>query len=104
MRCAARMSRCRRAASRAVQREFTVLSETDMRTAAAIQQSRGEGGERLSGPPLRRGPAPSSARADERLNVRFNGKNAIAMGVVKQATANPLDVSNAVRGEAAAPF
>ena len=35
--------------------------------------------------------------ADERRERRFNGRNAVAMGIVKQATANPLDVSNAVR-------
>ncbi|MEX1059776.1 MAG: efflux RND transporter permease subunit, partial [Methyloceanibacter sp.] len=34
---------------------------------------------------------------DERRIVRFNGKPAIALGVVKQATANPLEVSSAVR-------
>ena len=33
---------------------------------------------------------------DERRIVRFNGQPAIALGVVKQATANPLDVSNEV--------
>ena len=33
---------------------------------------------------------------DERRIVRFNGKPAIALGVVKQATANPLEVSNEV--------
>ena len=40
---------------------------------------------------------PSSAPLDERRIVRFNGKPAIALGVVKQATANPLDVSNEVQ-------
>ena len=35
---------------------------------------------------------------NERVNVRFNGREA-ALGVVKQATANPLDVSEAVRAE-----
>ena len=35
--------------------------------------------------------------ADERRVARFNGKNAVAIGVIKQATANPLDVSDAVR-------
>ena len=38
---------------------------------------------------------------DERRVVRFNGKPAIALGVIKQATANPLDVSNEVRADAA---
>ena len=40
---------------------------------------------------------------DERRVVRFNGKPAIALGVVKQATANPLEVSQEVQqGPAAA--
>lgn len=33
---------------------------------------------------------------DERRVARFDGQNAITVGVIKQATANPLDVSNAV--------
>ena len=39
---------------------------------------------------------PSSGALDERRVVRFNGKPAIALGVVKQATANPLEVSQEV--------
>jgi multidrug efflux pump len=31
--------------------------------------------------------------------ARFNGHSAVAVGVVKQSTANPLDVSKAVRAE-----
>ena len=80
------------------QREFTVLSETDMRTA---QQFNNIVVKEANGYLIRLsdvGKAELGA-LDERLNVRFNGKNAIAMGVVKQATANPLDVSNAVRAE-----
>ena len=34
---------------------------------------------------------------DERRVVRFKGETAVALGVVKQATANPLDVSAGVR-------
>jgi len=34
--------------------------------------------------------------ADERRDSRFNGAPAIAVGVIKQATANPLDVSKAL--------
>jgi multidrug efflux pump len=34
---------------------------------------------------------------DERRDSRYNGQPAIAVGVVKQAVANPLDVSKAVR-------
>ena len=35
--------------------------------------------------------------ADERRDSRYNGQPAIAVGVIKQAVANPLDVSKAVR-------
>jgi multidrug efflux pump len=34
---------------------------------------------------------------DERRDSRFNGRPAIAAGIIKQAVANPLDVSKAVR-------
>jgi multidrug efflux pump len=35
----------------------------------------------------------------ERSTVRFKGKSAVALGVIKQATANPLELSKAVRAE-----
>ncbi|MGQ4272544.1 efflux RND transporter permease subunit [Terrihabitans sp. B22-R8] len=35
--------------------------------------------------------------ADERRSSKLNGQNAITVGVIKQATANPLDVSNAAQ-------
>ncbi len=78
------------------QREFTVLSETDLRTTMQfnnliIKQEKGYL-VRLSDI----GKAVIGAR-DERRIVRFNGNSAIALGVVKQATANPLDVSKAVQ-------
>jgi len=77
-------------------REFTVLSETDLRTPEQFNDlviKRAEGYlVRLADI----GRAEIGAR-DERRVVRFNGEPAIALGVVKQATANPLDVSNAVR-------
>ena len=34
---------------------------------------------------------------DDRRATRFNGKNSVTIGIVKQATANPLDVARAVR-------
>ena len=34
---------------------------------------------------------------DERRVTRFNGDNAVILGIVKQATANPLDVSTAMQ-------
>ncbi len=77
------------------QREFTVLAETDLRTPTqfndlVIKEANGYL-VRLSDV----GHAELGA-LDERRIVRFNGKPAIALGVVKQATANPLEVSQEV--------
>ncbi len=75
------------------QREFSVLSETDLSTAEQFNQlilddSRGY---------LLRladvGHAEIGA-ADERSIVRYKGQPAVSMGVIKQATANPLDISD----------
>lgn len=78
-----------------LQREFTVLAETDLRTPqqfndliikdanSYLVRLRDVGTAELG--PL-----------DERRIVRFNGEPAIAVGVIKQATANPLEVSDAV--------
>jgi multidrug efflux pump len=79
-------------------REFTVLSETDLRTPEQfnnliIKQEKGylvrlrDVGHAALGP------------VEERRQVRFTGRNAIAVGVVKQATSNPLDISHEVRKE-----
>jgi multidrug efflux pump len=78
-----------------LQREFTVLAQTDLRTPAQfndliIKEATGYL-VRLSDV----GHAELGA-LDERRIVRFNGKPTIALGVVKQATANPLEVSDAV--------
>ena len=77
------------------QREFTVLAETNLQTPAqfnelVIKEANGYL-VRLSDV----GRAELGA-LDERRIVRFNGKPAIALGVVKQATANPLEVSQEV--------
>ena len=76
-------------------REFLVLSETDLRTPEDFNNlvvKRVDGFlVRLADVGYARiGPQ------DERRTVRYNGETAIALGVIKQATANPLDVSNAV--------
>ena len=78
-----------------LQREFTVLAETDLRTPVQfndliVKEANGYL-VRLSDV----GHAELGA-LDERRIVRFNGKPAIALGVVKQATANPLEVSQEV--------
>jgi multidrug efflux pump len=77
------------------QREFTVLSETDLKTPEQfdniILKKNGTNFIRLKDV----GHA-EVAPADERRVVRFNGKNAVALGVVKQSTANPLEVSKGI--------
>ncbi|MCB1437514.1 MAG: efflux RND transporter permease subunit [Rhodobiaceae bacterium] len=79
-----------------VQREFTVFSQTDLRT---VQQFSDLVLKEAGGYLVRLSDVGSAeiGAEDERRVVRFNGKPAVAMGVVKQATANPLDVSQAVR-------
>jgi multidrug efflux pump len=81
-----------------VAREFTVVTETDLRTPEQFEDIVLREAE---GYPIRLG---NVGRAElgpenERVNVRFNGREAVALGVVKQATANPLDISTAVRAE-----
>ena len=77
------------------QREFTVLSETDLKTPEQfdniILKKTGINFVRLKDI----GHA-EVAPADERRVVRFNGKDAVALGVVKQSTANPLEVSQGI--------
>ena len=78
--------------------EFTVLAETDLRLpdqfgAIIVKQ--------VAGYPVRLrdvGRA-ESGPLDERVSVRFKARPAVAIGVVKQAVANPLDISKGVRAE-----
>ena len=80
------------------QREFTVLSETDLRSpeqfsALIIREENGY--------PVRLsdvGRAEIGAE-DDRNIVRVNGNPAVGMGVVKQATANTLEVAQSVKLE-----
>ncbi len=76
-------------------REFTVLTETDLRTPAQFNQLvlKDAGGYLVRLQDVGRAEIDA---ADTRVIARFNGKSAVAMGVVKQSTANPLDVSKAV--------
>ncbi|WP_374449801.1 efflux RND transporter permease subunit, partial [Stella sp.] len=76
-------------------REFTVVSETDLRTPQQFNDMiiRDE-----AGYPVRLrdvGRAEIDAR-DTRVSARFNGQPAVALGIIKQSTANPLDVSRAL--------
>jgi multidrug efflux pump len=79
-------------------REFTVLSRTGLTTPEefgriVVREANGQF-VRLRDV----GQAELGAR-DERTVTRFNGKPAISLGVVKQATANPLDVSREVQAK-----
>jgi multidrug efflux pump len=77
-------------------REFTVLTETDLRTPEQFNQLivREAAGYLVRLADV--GRAEIDAR-DTRVIARFNGESAVALGVIKQSTANPLDVSRAVR-------
>jgi multidrug efflux pump len=76
-------------------REFTVVTETDLRTPAQFNNLiiRDADGYLIRLKDV--GTAEIDAR-DKRVIARFNGNSAVAIGVVKQSTANPLDVSKAV--------
>ena len=77
-------------------REFTVLAETDLRTAdqfneVIVREADGypvrlkDVGHAVVGP------------QEDRVIFRIDGNNGVGIGVVKQSTANPLDVSREVR-------
>src|SRR6187549_2937548 len=78
------------------QREFTVLSETDLKTP-----------EQFAAVIINRSPAGYLVRLGDvakielgadssRFRARYNGNNAIPLGIVKQAVANPLEISAAL--------
>jgi multidrug efflux pump len=81
-------------------REFTVLSETDLRTEDdfnnLILRASGSFLVRLSDV----GRAELGA-GNERFATRYKGQDAVAMAIIKQSAANPLDVSKAVQAEIA---
>ena len=78
------------------QREFSVTSQTDL-----IRP--GQFGDivvkNVNGFPVkvRDVARVQEAAAEERTAVRLNGRAAVAVGVIRQATANPLDLSKGVR-------
>ena len=84
-----------------VQREFSVVAQTDLSKPADFELV-------VVRAPTAASPYPVKIRdvgrveigaASERSSVRFNGRSAVALGVIKQATANPLDLSRALRAE-----
>ena len=80
-------------------REFTVVAETDVRTPEQFGQIIVAN---VSGYPVRIRDLGTVAvgALDERRISRFNGKPALNIGVIKQAVANPLELSRSVRAEA----
>ena len=80
------------------QREFTVLSESDLRTPEQFSQLIVR---EVNGYPVRLrdvGRAELGPQ-DERNRLRVNGRPAVGMGIVKQSTANTLSVARAVKAE-----
>ena len=77
------------------QREFTVLSETDLKTPEQFGNViLGDVGGTLVR--LRDVAKVELGQQEERFRARYNGKNAVPLGIVKQAVANPLDISKAL--------
>ncbi|MFN4290064.1 MAG: efflux RND transporter permease subunit [Permianibacter sp.] len=78
--------------------EFTVRSQTDLNTPEEFRDIilRDDGGYLVRLGDVARVEVGPEA---ERSYTRYKGNNAVALGVVKQSVANPLDVSAAVRNE-----
>jgi len=80
------------------QREFAVVAQTDLEHPEEFESVVVR---EVNGYPVRIrdvGRVEIGA-ATERSQVRFNGRPAVAMGVIKQATANPLDLAKALNEE-----
>jgi multidrug efflux pump len=79
-------------------REFSVLSQTDLSTPAQFEAIVIRD---VAGYPVRVRDIGrvEVAPVDERVITRFMGTTAVSMGVIKQAVANPLELSQAVRKE-----
>src|SRR5688572_1670566 len=79
-------------------REFTVLAETDLATPRQFEDIvlRDDGGYLVRlGDVARVELGPDN----DRWFGRFNGKPAVPLGIVRQSTANPLDISTGVKSE-----
>ena len=78
------------------QREFNVTAATDLQTP---QQFRDVTIRTVQGLPVRIGDVARVVQGpqDERSSVRLNGRDSVSLGVIRQATANPLELSAGVR-------
>ena len=81
-----------------VQREFSVVSQTDLSTPREFENIIVQ---TVNGYPVRLRDVASVelGPAAERTSVRFNGQNAVSLGVIRQATANPLELAGYVKAE-----
>jgi multidrug efflux pump len=80
------------------QREFSVVSQTDLTTPVEfeniiVRTVNGYAVRVKDVAQVELGPAA------ERTSVRFNGQNAVSLGVIRQATANPLELAAYVKKE-----
>ena len=77
-------------------REFNVTTATDLQKPAEFRQVVIKA---INGMPIRIGDVARVEQAplSERTSTRLNGREAITLGVIRNATANPLDLSAAVR-------
>ncbi|MFT4194826.1 efflux RND transporter permease subunit [Ottowia sp.] len=78
------------------QREFSVTSQTDLARPAQFESIVIK---TVNGFPVRMRDVArvEEGPADERSAVRINGRSAISAGIIRQATANPLELSEGVR-------
>jgi len=78
------------------QREFSVTARTDLNT---VPQFAGIALKTVSGYTVRLADVAriEQASASERTSVRLNGLEAVSSGIIRNATANPLDISREVR-------
>lgn len=77
-------------------REFTVLTATDLNTKEQFEQIALKNVNNYI-VRMKDIATVEVAPKDQRQIARYNGKEAIAIGVVKQSTANPLDVSKSIK-------
>jgi multidrug efflux pump len=78
------------------QREFSVTSQTDLVKPGQFGEIMVKNVNGFS-VKIRDVARVEEGAADERTAVRLNGRSAVAVGVIRQATANPLDLSRGVR-------
>ena len=77
-------------------REFNVTAATDLQTPTQFREVTLR---TVNGQSIRLGDVARVVQGpqDERTSVRLNGKDSVSLGVIRQATANPLELSAGVR-------